>query len=251
MTLFSKFQANVQCCGLSSGWKYWKDCSGFGPKFCLDSLSQIDFCTVHLNPSQMLQAADIYEDTILLFMGDNGGIHLRKGLSWWLWFSCSWETIHGNNWVSGYMKKSLNSGRIGNKPVWKCTNCNKNRTKRKLDHLWKGGGNNFPLRGYKGYVSIYHHHHHQNHHHHHPHHRHHHNQVWEGGVRTPAFVHYPRLNNTGYQSPFPSLFDKILTSTSWHNDSRVVLENLVHVTDWLPTLLTAAGVSQEELDQEG
>ena len=22
-------------------------------------------------------------------------------------------------------------------------------------------------------------------------------QVWEGGVRTPAFVHYPRMNNTG------------------------------------------------------
>jgi len=93
---------------------------------------------------QMLQSADIYEDTILLFMGDNGGIHLRKG-----------------------------------------------------------GGNNFPLRGYKGYV-------------------------WEGGVRTPAFVHYPRLNKTG-----------------------VVLDDLVHVTDWLPTLLNAAGVSQEELDQEG
>jgi len=93
---------------------------------------------------QMLQSADIYEDTILLFMGDNGGIHLRKG-----------------------------------------------------------GGNNFPLRGYKGYV-------------------------WEGGVRTPAFLHYPRLNKTG-----------------------VVLDDLVHVTDWLPTLLNAAGVSQEELDQEG
>ena len=33
--------------------------------------------------------------------------------------------------------------------------------------------------------------------------------------------------------------------------SRVVLNDLVHVTDWLPTLLKAAGVSQEELDQEG
>ena len=36
---------------------------------------------MHLNPSQMLKSADIYEDTILLFMGDNGGIHLRKGLT--------------------------------------------------------------------------------------------------------------------------------------------------------------------------
>ena len=33
--------------------------------------------------------------------------------------------------------------------------------------------------------------------------------------------------------------------------TRVVLQDLVHVTDWLPTLLYAAGLGPEQLEEEG
>ena len=33
--------------------------------------------------------------------------------------------------------------------------------------------------------------------------------------------------------------------------TRVVLQDLVHVTDWLPTLLYAAGLGQDQLEKEG
>ena len=59
------------------------------------------------------------------------------------------------------------------------------------------GGNNYPLRGDKG-------------------------TVWEGGARTPAFIHSPLLEKAGYVS-----------------------NELIHITDWMPTLLRLAGASAD------
>ena len=65
------------------------------------------------------------------------------------------------------------------------------------------GASNFPLRGSK-------------------------NSLWEGGVRTPAFLHSPLLAS-----------------------STRTLNSLLHVTDWLPTLLRAAGASLEQVGALG
>jgi arylsulfatase A-like enzyme len=88
-----------------------------------------------------LKATGLYENTIILFLGDNGG-------------------------ASGAA----------------------------------GGASNYPLRGSKG-------------------------SLWEGGVRTPAFLHSPLLGTAGR------------TETS-----------IIHATDWLPTLLRSSNVRNLVLD---
>ncbi len=47
---------------------------------------------------------------------------------------------------------------------------------------------------------------------------------WEGGTRVPAFVHSPLLDKAGYVS-----------------------DKMIHVTDWMPTLLAAAGMDRENI----
>ena len=49
-------------------------------------------------------------------------------------------------------------------------------------------------------------------------------KTWEGGVRTPAFILSPLLGATG-----------------------ISVDHLIHVTDWLPTFMKAAGASDEEI----
>ncbi len=68
-----------------------------------------------------------------------------------------------------------------------------------------GGGNNWPLRGMKGIL-------------------------YEGGIRTPGFIHAP-----------PAMLT---------NSSGVISNHLMHITDWLPTLLHLAGASPEEIDAQ-
>ena len=48
--------------------------------------------------------------------------------------------------------------------------------------------------------------------------------TWEGGVRTPAFIHSPLLGASG-----------------------ISVDHLIHVTDWLPTFMKAAGATDEEI----
>ena len=50
------------------------------------------------------------------------------------------------------------------------------------------------------------------------------NSVWEGGTRSPAFLHYP-----GIKRKF----------------RRRVSDSLIHAVDWYPTLLSLAGRSSE------
>ena len=72
------------------------------------------------------------------------------------------------------------------------------------------GGNNLPLRGKK-------------------------ETLWEGGMRVPSFVHSPLLSlgaDVAEESP---------------PKRGVVSNQLFHITDWLPTLLRAAGVSSEKI----
>ena len=93
-----------------------------------------------MNITQTLKDTGLYDNTVIVFLGDNGG-------------------QPGNH----------------------------------------GGGNNYPLRGMKG-------------------------TTWEGGVRTPAFIHSPLLGASG-----------------------ISVDHLIHVTDWLPTFMKAAGASDEEI----
>ncbi|XP_043194127.1 arylsulfatase I-like isoform X1 [Amphibalanus amphitrite] len=93
---------------------------------------------------QALKDADLYSNSVILFVSDNGG---------------SVFSNHGSR--DGF------------------------------------AGNNYPLRGDK-------------------------NTLWEGGTRTPAFIHSPLLERAGYVS-----------------------HELIHITDWMPTLLRLAGASAD------
>ena len=52
--------------------------------------------------------------------------------------------------------------------------------------------------------------------------------LWEGALRVPAFIHSPLLPKSG-----------------------VVSNQLIHVTDWLPTLMRAAGASPDKIQNLG
>jgi len=73
-------------------------------------------------------------------------------------------------------------------------------------HVHGGVGNNFPLRGHKGHV-------------------------WEGGVRGVAFVRGVR--------------DETLAAAGFAVESGGLRTQLMHSTDWLPTLSSVAGFSLE------
>ena len=103
------------------------------------------------NITQSLKDNGLYENTIIIFIGDNGGD------------------------IPGFGPPPRDP------PPFGC-------------------GNNYPLRGFKG-------------------------TNWEGGVRTPGFIHSPLLATQG-----------------------AVSHEMIHITDWLPTLYRLAGASQEEVD---
>ena len=52
--------------------------------------------------------------------------------------------------------------------------------------------------------------------------------LWEGGTRVPGFIHSPLLPTSGYIS-----------------------DDLIHVTDWYPTLLRVAGASESFVQKLG
>ena len=54
--------------------------------------------------------------------------------------------------------------------------------------------------------------------------------LWEGGTRGPAFVHSPLLASD--------------VQGSTH-------EGMIHITDWMPTLASLAGLDEQQLEQLG
>ena len=53
--------------------------------------------------------------------------------------------------------------------------------------------------------------------------------LWEGGTRVPAFIHSP-----------------LLGSNTVHSNS-----DLIHVTDWYPSLVTLSGGSVKDMNLDG
>ena len=82
------------------------------------------------------------------------------------------------------------------------------------------GGRNYPLRGEK-------------------------NSVWEGGTRVASFLHSPLIEKRGnsYNGRVPSICEGFNTDLKM----RYFSSRLIHVTDWLPTLYSAAGGNVRDL----
>ncbi len=89
---------------------------------------------------------------------------------------------------------------------------------------FRGTGSNFPFRGGKG------------------------NNL-EGGTRVPTFVHSKLLKNIGYLSSYSTIDVRVLYSIVEYNENcfNSVTNNMMHIIDWLPTLLRATGISKSDI----
>ena len=71
--------------------------------------------------------------------------------------------------------------------------------------------------------------------------------VYEGGIRTPSFVHSPLLKLSEYANLYQVQQQRNRTFLPF----RYVSEKLIHISDWYPTLLKLAGAENYEELTEG